>query len=482
MNNSETSYRSPAVPDTPIRGGEGSQGLATAVSWLFVAAVLSLALPFHYLFDTPVEFLRLDWSALQNLLVLTGASAVLVVCGIRHWLNPVLVAVALLLVLSFTLSLRYPGLTANQSLQTAGAFALGALIFELRLNRRTVQLLRTALPWMGLINLATGVLLWLFLARPAYMWFFGALRLEGAATHAQLAYLGLVGLLFSLVAALDRPRWLFLAAVNFGIVVWSGSRMPMLEAAILIAGWLLAVGWGERRAARPFWTRGRLALAVSLPVIFLSYGPFLYERMTGFRSLSTEGFELGWSDDKERWSLRVDDGERGGETPAASDDAEGATGEGPGGLQVTTTGRLGAWRYYWEVATTAPWFGRGLGASVVAGVGHMSPTYYVPHNTYLRVLVDTGWVGLILLIGAFAWMAKRLCHAASSLTHRTFILTLFAIFALDALVRNPMSAQHFMIAFWLSLGILSGELPAPRDSLVRRVSRWRHRHDRAIAQ
>ncbi len=73
-----------------------------------------------------------------------------------------------------------------------------------------------------------------------------------------------------------------------------------------------------------------------------------------------------------------------------------------------------AWRFYkwrtlipeWE---EAPLFGRGLGSTVTAeGTSQNSTAGKVPHNEYVRYLVETGAIGLALVLCALVAMMRRL--------------------------------------------------------------------------
>jgi O-antigen ligase len=82
--------------------------------------------------------------------------------------------------------------------------------------------------------------------------------------------------------------------------------------------------------------------------------------------------------------------------------------------EVSTTS-LG-WRLYkWELLLDewerAPIFGRGIGTTVTL-VGHSEDVTagQVPHNEYLRYLVETGIVGLVLLLAAIVMLLRALAR------------------------------------------------------------------------
>ena len=80
-----------------------------------------------------------------------------------------------------------------------------------------------------------------------------------------------------------------------------------------------------------------------------------------------------------------------------------------GGFSLNTSGREGVWGIVWKDWTVSPWIGRGVGS----GDDLTARVYELPggggtgnvHNDYLRVLHDTGIVGLILWAAALSWTA-----------------------------------------------------------------------------
>lgn len=56
--------------------------------------------------------------------------------------------------------------------------------------------------------------------------------------------------------------------------------------------------------------------------------------------------------------------------------------------------RLETWGQLWLTAQRTPWFGRGLGATTSELIVQRN----LPHNEYLRALVELGWIGSLLLL------------------------------------------------------------------------------------
>ncbi len=417
----------PEVEDggTAAAGGglawRSNRRLRSTVSALFAAGVLSLSLPLVYLVAADSRVLGLEFSTVHNLLVLGSIVPAALVLGVRRWGNPVLIASGALLLLGFTLGSRLPELTVLQSFKTFFALSLGALAFEIRLPARLRAFLVSALPWVASINLGAGLLLSFLGDRSFYRIDWGAFRLQGTVVPAHLAYLSLIGLLFSLLASFDRKSWLGMAVANFAILTWAGSRAAILEGLLLITAWLVVDGLRARRGLAVLRRRERWLVAAAGLVVLASYGPFMAARMAAFHAHQPgEVLELV-----------------------------------PGELEISATGRLRAWRFFWGVAEENLWFGRGLGAGVTASVGQLHSAFRVPHNEYLRLIVDGGLVGLALLVLAYVLVGRQVVRSLGRDPLRFFAAAALGAFAFDALLRNPLSAQHFMIPFWLFLGAIS---------------------------
>ncbi|MGH9464605.1 MAG: O-antigen ligase family protein, partial [Thermoanaerobaculia bacterium] len=321
---------------------------------------------------------------------------------------------------------RLPQLTALDSFKSGCALALGALAFEVRSTAWTHRLLLRWLPWSALVNLGAGLLLSLSTDRSFYRIAWGALRLQGAVVPAHLAYLGLAGLLFSLTGSFSHRSRLGLAMLNLAVVTWTGSRAAMLEGVLLVATWLLVDGLRARSGRAVLQRRERALLAAAVPLVLATYWPFMAARLSAFHAhLPGEVVSL------------------------------------PGELEISTTGRLRAWRFFWGVARENPWFGRGLGAGVEASVGHLHSSFRVPHNEYLRLVVDGGFVGLGAMLLGYGLVGRQVVRSLVGAPERLFVLAALAALAFDALLRNPLSAQHFMIPFWLFLGTISAAVSGP---------------------
>lgn len=78
-----------------------------------------------------------------------------------------------------------------------------------------------------------------------------------------------------------------------------------------------------------------------------------------------------------------------------------------GGVAVNASGRLDIWAAVIESGRHRPFVGQGLGSSNMA-VAYMGPTVGHPHNDYLRVWHDLGYVGATLLVTTFVVWIRTL--------------------------------------------------------------------------
>lgn len=99
--------------------------------------------------------------------------------------------------------------------------------------------------------------------------------------------------------------------------------------------------------------------------------------------------------------------------------------------------RFETWARLWEVSGQAPWLGRGLGATTAGTIVENN----LPHNEYLRALVEVGWVGSIGIC-ALIVVAIVLAIRAATRPHAgwgpAIILGTIAGLLVDSLVANTL--------------------------------------------
>jgi O-antigen ligase len=228
------------------------------------------------------------------------------------------------------------------------------------------------------------------------------LRLSGASNAGWLACLAFAGFAIALHEAVLRRRRVLvaLAALNVFIAVLTGGRMGMVACLVLALAYL---GFARPAAARhgPLPT---VAFGVGAAAVFLLLSVRLVE------SYNVEQLE-------EVFSL---------------------------------TGRGTIWLHYLDEFRVSPLFGRGLGA------GLLGRNYYeLPHNEYLRLLVEGGIVGAVLYGGAVVlWGRQVLARTAAD--ERAFVRAMFIALAVYALTDNILTMPPGLVPF-VYLALLLGE-------------------------
>lgn len=132
---------------------------------------------------------------------------------------------------------------------------------------------------------------------------------------------------------------------------------------------------------------------------------------------------------------------------------EGDGGATVGGVELNTSGRAVLWDITYKSSQEAPVFGHGPGSAsalitpLFRNIGH-------PHNEYLRVLHDFGWVGLVLfglgMVMLLTRIAARIRRSQNPI-HWSALLSLVAV--LSAAITDNVIVYPFIM---LPLGLIVG--------------------------
>jgi O-antigen ligase len=263
---------------------------------------------------------------------------------------------------------------------------------------------------LAALCVAVGVVLQLTEVRAMY---FGSatrgLRLHGANNAGWLACLAFAGFAVALHEALQRRHLGLtgLATANLMLALLTGGRMGVVACLVLAVGYLSFADVPARlRTGRP----ASVALAVGSALGLVLLGASLIH------------------------SLRADQLEE----------------------VFSLTGRDTIWLRYFHQFLDSPIFGRGLGA------GSLGVNYYqLPHNEYLRLLVEGGVVGLVVYGGAVVLWGRRVLALVAP-RERGFVRALFLALAVYALTDNILTMVPALVPF-LYLALILGE-PGPGRS------------------
>jgi O-antigen ligase len=128
-----------------------------------------------------------------------------------------------------------------------------------------------------------------------------------------------------------------------------------------------------------------------------------------------------------------------------------------------TSGRFEAWPVLWEEAFKRPLLGSGVGSSMVfleSGQSGLTMTH--PHNDYLRIAFEVGFIGLACFVVVLVWQVfelSRRIRNSSGLVRNTFAMALMGwfVFAIMALTDNIIIyTVHYMVPLFALMGAAYG--------------------------
>jgi O-antigen ligase len=374
----------------------------TVLLWLVLA---TFALGPHWILADRASPALLAWAMPAQMLLLVAALlANAVRYGVRlDVVNWPLLAALWLLVQTMALSALDPAITAPALLAAALSLALPWCLVHVALqpgSRVYYALLIALLP--ALCVLAGGALE-LLDVHPLFSGSKGrGARLQGASNAGWLAFLAFIGFAIAVHEAMRRRSIYFgsLAALNAVIAMLSGGRMGLAACGIVAATYALLMPAPRPRAA----LLGLLAVIASGGVLAVV-------------QLSLHGLI-----------------------------------ENPDRL-LDLNGRERIWLDYFDQFLAAPLFGRGLGAAE-----HVASYHDLPHNEYLRLLVDGGLIGAASFGAAvlvWAWRVLDLIRPGE----RAFVWALFLALGVYALTANVLIMPAGILPF-LYLAIM--RIPSAR--------------------
>ncbi len=389
--------------------------VAAGVGWLVLAA----STPEMWLGDLAGG----GWAVIIGVVKLIGL-ALAGVCVLRYGAAADLFNPGLAFLAMFAASLahgRHANLDLAESLRSLiGSCAPFAFSFS-RLSLPWAAAIIRVTRWLPLILVAAGAALGAAGLRPLFV-DDGGWRLGATGHPAFMAGFALAALEACLLELLRDGRRgdLALLGVNALILVLTGARAPLFLGAGICAIAILAIpsaGFGATRRVTLV-----LAGACLLPPLIAAAGSLGEVRL--FNVLSTEAGDL--------------------------------------------SGRDLIWPLFQDAWDASPWVGWGVGAGKVlvpeeSTLAHLIGTT-AAHNEYLRIGVDGGWLGLLLLIGLFVAWTIRHTRAMSRADRRLMRLVLLA-FAVHAYTDNTLIATTSSVLFaWVSAVFARGAAEAAQPA------------------
>ena len=388
-----------------------------------VAAIVAVALPALVSAGALAGILDLEsGNTVQKALMMGAVLLAVLLIGVRNPGWPWMLLVGTLVV--FTAGgvvgavIGLDGMSAADKINSFLGYLLPWLVLLARVGSIRLDHLLAVIAALPLMALAIGVVLELHgIDSLTSVEYTGATRLTGPLTPAYMASFGMFGAIASLWWWLRGP-WIasVLALVNLAITALTGTRGPLLVAAVF----LLAVLLFGRRNGRPIPLLPRLATLGAAAVAAAVTLPALITRTFA------QGFSSGLS------------------------------------------GREVAWSFFLDAYWRSPWIGAGPGGANFAaensGSAYLERNFTAPHNTYLQLLVDFGAIGAVAIVGAVVWMYVQLHRRNTDRNFRLITAVFFCGLAGYAFFDNLLTSPHPSIMFTLFLALFYAEAERKRPA------------------
>ncbi|MGD0196578.1 MAG: O-antigen ligase family protein [Solirubrobacteraceae bacterium] len=395
----------------------GGLALAAIASWRpvfpVVFGLLILAVAWSRLF-APSSLVAQEGS--EKLLLYACLLPAAYIRGLSWQRGLPVLAYGLVAVLAALVGTPLPGLTTGQTLSSLATLCIGWVFFATRWDWTTDRIIAKALAWMPLASVAIGAVLQLA-HRLSLASGSSPPRLEGASLAAWLAALSLAGVAACLVLR-RRDRWPLaprLAVINTAILAATLTRGALIALAVM------SLPTAGRFANHQLRHRGtgsatRIAAASLAVVAVLSVlVPYIAARNANAVSYSaTSGSESDIS-----------------------------------------SGRFTAWAVAYSYAKANLAFGRGIGAGPVVGSEPNSPQgFLAQHDEYVRMLLEVGVVGGLILLSAMG-AALRRAFKEAPLQIRADIAAMALALATYSVTDNTLSAVNIAVPLLLVISLAS---------------------------
>jgi O-antigen ligase len=342
-----------------------------------------------------------------------------------------LVAYAVVTVFSEAFGTRLPGLTTSQTASSVASLSLAWLVFAINWDwRRDHPLLKT-LACVPIISVLVGLAL-----QAAGVWALfshaSPPRLGGATTTAWLGTFGVCAVVACIVLS-RREQWRW--------AQWIGLIDAAILGATLTRGAVIALGivalpplvrFSRRQlSAKGINGMAKLGMAVAIAIVGAA---------TVIPGLEARN-----------------------ENAVAYNAARGVV------THEIASGRFQSWAFTYEQAKVNLAFGRGVGAGPIVGdIPGSPPGFTAQHNEYLRMLLETGIIGgVILLMTMITTIVSQIRRSPPQI--RADLAAAGVAFALYSITENTLSAPPLAVAFLLVFGIAGSRASlSPRNAQISR--------------
>jgi teichuronic acid biosynthesis protein TuaE len=358
--------------------------------------------------------------SLEKIIILLALVPLVVSNQIRFKILPIIFVYLVLFAYTFALSSRPTSLDFLQITKTFAGVIFGWVIAGLILPARFSKRIQNLLVWLPLISIVIGAVLTGLGLWNVYEFEFGTgvFRLRGAQKAAQLASLSVIAIaagLSHLLKAQSKNFNLSMILLNLGILVATSGRAALVMGVLIIL-YVVIPPLVKRLQTNWIIPRHVLILVTFFVIVVFVAIPIVIDRTFTSYNLT----DLG----------------------------------------INTSNRWPTWQFYWQQASTNLAFGRGLGANVVLPANATTIILGAPHNEYLRTIVDSGIVGLLLVvIGLFATM-REVLSKVTGVDHKVLLalfITVLAVAFIDNIFNNTQftAALGFLIASMVSIELAS---------------------------
>lgn len=388
-------------------------------------ALLTTAVSVNFLYDG--SLFGIEILSLYKLAMLAMLVPGMLVYGLRFKLSPPLWAMAALLLISFGGSVWLPEMSASIAVKAFIGLSLPFFVLLIDWRKEVAERHTVLICMLPAVSVAAGALLHAAGVHSMLdVEFTGAVRLQGANIPPHLAMLAFLGIAVCFLEIKRRPHQALLfyglLAVNFAILVGTGTRGPLLALAPIGAYYFFDI-------LRQY-VKGKAVYFIPLIGSVAVIGAAAYMQWDNFMKRSFE--------------RQTDTG-------------------------IDLSGRTEAWQFFLGKAADSPWFGRGLGSSTVANDGRLYHGFVVPHNEYIRFYYDGGYIGVALLILSllivFAKVYRKLQREV-----KPYYVMLIAGFLIYSFSDNTLSTVQFIIPFcWYLNGLYRASTQT--DTLQKEVIR-----------